>query len=231
MTSVLEKSPTENTTVLGSNPEIEIGPAEATSDNTAPPGSSPGPPANEWTMHFSKTHGHHYWFNKKTGKSQWTHHNKLPRLSGPETTNPEVTNSEPDLIEARTVDTEDTVDNTVVLDSRPRSPKRPRLSFKVPYPEVNPDPFEEFVEIRTVGTQCTFPERVVMCVVCREEEATWVLVPCGHRCVCAKCFILTGVHACTSETLMEVGSRVPFHKDGKCPVCRTVVREVVTLYE
>jgi hypothetical protein len=134
----------------------------------------------------------------------------------------------------------DTVDNTVAPGSRLRSPanKRPRLSFKCPSP-INPEVNQlnsesdtpEFVEVRTVGTQSSFPERVVMCVVCGEHEVTWVLVPCGHRCVCPTCFINSGRHACTPETVKEKGFKVPFHKDCKCPLCRTVVREVVTLHQ
>ena len=131
---------------------------------------------------------------------------------------------------------EGSVDNTNAPGSSPEVPptKRPRLIG----PELNQvdqiDPESTTVDIvegRTVGTQTTFPERVVVCVVCCHREATWVLVPCGHRCVCRSCFIVSSAHAATLETLKERPSKVPFHKDCKCPLCRTVVREVVTLHE
>ena len=131
-------------------------------------------------------------------------------------------------------------DNTNAAGSTPSLPptKRPRLIG----PEINPvnliipeSTTLEIVEGRTVGTQTFLPGRVVMCVVCGEVEARVVLVPCGHRCghrcVCEMCLCRIGRHACTNATYMEVGFRSPFNKDCKCPLCRTVVREVVTLYE
>ena len=139
-------------------------------------------------------------------------------------------------------------DNTNAPRSSPRLPspsgrvggKRPRLigpeinelNQLNPVDQIDPESTTvDMVEGRTVGTQTTFPERVVMCVVCGHREATWVLVPCGHRCVCPSCFSLSGAHAATLETLNERPSKLPFHKDCKCPLCRTVVREVVTLHE
>ena len=131
---------------------------------------------------------------------------------------------------------EGSVDNTNAPGSSPEVPptKRPRLIG----PELNQvdqiDPESTTVDIvegRTVGTQTTFPERVVMCVICSEVEATWVLVPCGHRCVCEICLMMIGTKACTSETFKKTGHEIPFHKDCKCPLCRTVVKQVVTLHE
>ena len=67
--------------------------------------------------------------------------------------------------------------------------------------------------------------------VCGDEEATCVLVPCGHRCMCLICFNGTVSSACTLRTHLKVGRKEGFHADCKCPLCRTVVREVVTLHE
>ena len=137
---------------------------------------------------------------------------------------------------------EGSVDNTNAPGSSPRSPatKRPRLigpeinqvNQVNPFNQINPESTTvDIVEGRTVGTQTTFSERVVMCVICGHRQAIWVLVPCGHRCVCPDCFSLSGSHAATRETMKERPSNLPFHKDCKCPLCRTVVREVVTLHE
>ena len=139
-------------------------------------------------------------------------------------------------------------DNTNAPRSSPRLPspsgrvggKRPRLigpeinelNQLNPVDQIDPESTTvDIVEGRTVGTQTTFPERVVMCVICSEVEATWVLVPCGHRCVCEICLMMIGTKACTSETFKKTGHEIPFHKDCKCPLCRTVVKQVVTLHE
>ena len=134
---------------------------------------------------------------------------------------------------------EDNADYTNAPGSSPRLPptKRPRLigpetNQLNPVNQIDPESTTvDIVEGRTVGTQTTFPERVVMCVVCSEVAATWVLVPCGHRCVCENCLMMTGTKACASETFAQTGHEIPFHKDCKCPLCRTVVRQVVTLHE
>ena len=112
--------------------------------------------------------------------------------------------------------------------------KRARLSSPEPMnPEpTNPAPTDpDTVYVRSVGTQCSRPLRVSMCVVCEDNEAEHVFVPCGHRKVCLDCLIYTSEHACTNEALAEEGYAKGFHKDCKCPICRAVVREVVILYE
>eukprot|EP00966_Prymnesium_polylepis_P151901 3509061-Prymnesium_polylepis.1 len=45
------------------------------------------------------------------------------------------------------------------------------------------------------------------CVVCLDEDASHILAPCGHRCVCATCSFLV-LH-------------------GECPLCRSCVESVV----
>lgn len=111
--------------------------------------------------------------------------------------------------------------------------KRQRLSSPEPTnPEpTDPDTDPDTVYVRSVGVQCSRPLRVVMCVVCGLNEAEHVFVPCGHRKVCLSCLVHASEHACSNETLSEVGYRNGFHKDCKCPMCRAVVREVVVLYE
>ena len=131
---------------------------------------------------------------------------------------------------------EGNADNTNAPGSSPEV--QPTKRCRLIGPEINQvvqiDPESTTVDIvegRTVGTQTTFPERVVMCVVCGDEEATCVLVPCGHRCMCLICFNGTVSSACTLRTHLKVGRKEGFHADCKCPLCRTVVREVVTLHE
>ena len=104
------------------------------------------------------------------------------------------------------------------------SSKRPRLSSPEP---ADPDT----VYVRSVGTQCSRPLCVSMCVVCEANEVEHVFVPCGHRKVCLDCLLLSSNAACSNETWRKVKYRRGFHDDCKCPICRAVVREVVTLYE
>ena len=137
---------------------------------------------------------------------------------------------------------EGSVDNTNAPGSSPRLPspsgrvggKRPRLigpeihelNQLNPVDQIDPESTTvDIVEGRTVGTQTTFPERVVMCVICGHRQAIWVLVPCGHRCVCPDCFSLSGSHAATRETMKERPSKLPFHHPRRaisvwCPATR-----------
>lgn len=107
--------------------------------------------------------------------------------------------------------------------------KRARLSSPEP---TNPAPTDpDIVYVRSVGTQCSRPLKVIMCVVCGVAEVEEVCVPCGHRKVCLDCILLSSSAACSNETLRKVKYKKGFHDDCKCPICRTVVREMVTLYE
>ena len=107
--------------------------------------------------------------------------------------------------------------------------KRQRLSSPEP---TNPTPTDpDIVYVRSVGTQCSRPLNVVMCVVCEDNEVEHVSVPCGHRKVCLDCILESSSAACSKETRRKVRYTKGFHDDCKCPICRVVVREVVTLYE
>ena len=50
------------------------------------------------------------------------------------------------------------------------------------------------------------------CTVCMDQANTHVLVPCGHKCVCAGCAELVRVQ-------------------GACPICRTAIVWVCEVYE
>ncbi len=126
----------------------------------------------------------------------------------------------------------------MVPGSTPTSPatrpeKRRRLSSPTNAPEP-PEPSEpsngiEYVEARSVGTQCSRPLKVKICVVCDKNEVEHVFVPCGHRSVCFECLA-----DATSAKKFQLGTYIygkAFHEGCLCPICRTVVREVVKVYE
>ena len=46
---------------------------------------------------------------------------------------------------------------------------------------------------------------VSMCVICLSEPIQWILVPCGHKCVCDKC-----------EKIIK-------ERDKKCPICKQAI--------
>lgn len=127
------------------------------------------------------------------------------------------------------------IETSMVPGSTPTSPatrpeKRRRLSSPTNEPEP-PDATKgiEYVEARSVGTQCSRPLNVKICVVCNEDEAEHVFVPCGHRSVCFKC-----LSDATNAKQFQLGTYISgkaFHEGCLCPICRTIVREVVKVYE
>ena len=71
---------------------------------------------------------------------------------------------------------------------------------------TNPAPTDpDTVYVRSVGTQCSRPLNVIMCVVCGVNEVEHVSVPCGHRKVCLDCLAQTAKHACSNEAFAEEG--------------------------
>jgi hypothetical protein len=56
-------------------------------------------------------------------------------------------------------------------------------------------------------------EEVATCLVCWDNEASIVMVPCGHMCLCTKC---------RSDTNMKV-------MQHKCPVCRKEVDKTISI--
>lgn len=54
------------------------------------------------------------------------------------------------------------------------------------------------------GTSTVFEQAV--CCVCRESEATWLLIPCGHLCLCAACAVQLSRY------------------QNQCPLCYTKIR-------
>ena len=56
-----------------------------------------------------------------------------------------------------------------------------------------------------------------LCVICQSEPRSVVLMPCKHLCCCRIC----------TESIMVKSSEL---QSGLCPVCRTQVRDTVTVY-
>jgi len=101
-----------------------------------------------------------------------------------------------------------------------------------PIAPILTNPESDFVEVRSVGCQCTRPleeedQSVCICVVCKENVVEYVFVPCGHRKVCYDCL--------EEKTCKLSTNRLPLRalpgRARKCPICRTPVRELVVVYE
>jgi hypothetical protein len=51
------------------------------------------------------------------------------------------------------------------------------------------------------------------CVICMESVADWVLLPCGHICMCRAC----------SQTILSSSNKL-------CPLCRVQVENTIKTY-
>lgn len=58
------------------------------------------------------------------------------------------------------------------------------------------------------------------CVICMDAEATHILAPCGHLCVCAAC-------ACQLVHMEGDATSTEWRKSAECPICRRIVESVV----
>ena len=55
---------------------------------------------------------------------------------------------------------------------------------------------------------------VKMCVVCLSNEIKWILVPCGHKCVCEDC------------------GKIILEKNQNCPICKQkIIGKLVNIYD
>ena len=51
-----------------------------------------------------------------------------------------------------------------------------------------------------------------LCCVCKSNDKTSLLIPCGHKCLCEQC-------------------AKRFHRGARCPLCRAAVQSVQRVYE
>ncbi|GFH43913.1 hypothetical protein CTEN210_00387 [Chaetoceros tenuissimus] len=62
-----------------------------------------------------------------------------------------------------------------------------------------------------ISTECENLSKNV-CVVCQHEDASMVIVPCGHACLCGEC------------------SMSVINNSKQCPLCRAAIREIIRIY-
>ena len=64
-------------------------------------------------------------------------------------------------------------------------------------------------EIPITSSIANLGENAKKCILCLDNEAKWILAPCGHKCICERC----------GENEEKIKEKLK----GNCPICKEII--------